>query len=173
MEKEFFDRIKNGEAYLEGPKFITHDRNWGFSVVLDANTRMHFIEGEPSAHFHTYRTEEYILNSGDIEVYRGKIYEGELEKTIANLELIRMSPGDKIVIPPKTAHIPINLSPTGSVFTEISHGPYAEEDVERIYDKNARSPELAKKWSDLGYQTGLSIRDLIPLIKQKLKIKQI
>ncbi|GEM_PF-5232889 len=171
MVERFFERIERGEALIEGPPYIVHKRSWGFSVVLDANTRFHFIEGEPSLHFHRYRTEDYILYSGDILVYRGQIYEGDLEKTVANLREVRISPGDRIVIPPRTVHIPINLSPGGSSFIEISHGPYAEEDVERVYDKNGREPSLLKKWTELGYQAGTGVKDLIPLAKDKIKNK--
>ena len=167
MNKEFFNRIKKGSAHIEGAPFIVSDRHWGFSVVLDANTRIHFIEGEPSAHLHKYRTEDYILQDGVMEVYRGIFYEGDLEKTIANLEVIKMSPGDRVVMPPNMVHIPVNVSPTGSIFAEISHGPYEEGDIERVYDKNARSLELAEKWSALGYKKGISIVDLIVLIKNK------
>lgn len=166
MDKDFFERIKDGSVLLEGAPYIIHKRRWGFSVVLDANTRIHFINGECSAHFHRYRTEDYILYTGEIEVFRGEFYEEDLEKTVANLKRVKMVPGDRIVIPPKTVHIPINMYPGGSVFFEISHGPYAEEDIERIYDKNCKDPKLAKKWSGLGYKKKISIKDLIPLIKK-------
>lgn len=167
MEKDFFNRILKGETYNEGTPFITHNkRSWGYSVVLDANTRIHFIDGEPSAHFHVFRTEEYIMYTGEMDVYRGKLYENDIERTIANLKEIRISAGDKLVIPPKTVHIPINIHPKGSVFIEISHGPYEESDVTRVYDKNRRDPMLAKKWDSLGYKAGLSIKDLVPLTKK-------
>jgi len=173
MDKDFFDRIEEESANIEGAPYITHSgRGWGSSIVLDANTRIHFIDGEPSAHFHKYRTEDYILYTGEIAVFRGKLYEGDKERTVANMKEVRMSPGDRVVMPPKTVHIPINLHPGGSVFFEISHGPYEEEDVERIYDKNGRNPELTKEWSELGYEQLMSIKDLIPLIGNRIKEKQ-
>ncbi|OGG58851.1 hypothetical protein A2765_00520 [Candidatus Kaiserbacteria bacterium RIFCSPHIGHO2_01_FULL_56_24] len=172
MNNEYFDRIEKGEAYVEGSPYITHQRHWGSSVVLDANTRIHFIVGEPSAHFHKYRTEDYILHAGDMVVYRGPVFEGDLEKTISNLEEVHLRPGDRVVIPPQTVHIPINSSPEGSTFVEISHGPYAEEDIVRVYDKNGRDSELVKKWLELGYEEGISVKDLIPLIRGKFKNSQ-
>jgi mannose-6-phosphate isomerase-like protein (cupin superfamily) len=167
MDKDFFERIAKGQATVEGPPFLTHSRHWGASVVLDANTRIHFIEGEPSAHYHKYRTEDYVLYSGEIDVYRGVLHEDDLEKTVLNLKGITLKPGDRVVIPPNTVHIPINRSDAPSTFIEISHGPYAEEDVVRIYDKNGRDPDLAARWLKLGYKPGVSVKDLIPLIKDK------
>lgn len=169
MNKEFFERIEKGSAHVEGYSYLIHQRSWGSSVVLDAHTRIYFInnDGEPSAHFHRNRTEDYILHTGEIEVYRGQWYEGDPEKTIAHLQGTRMFPGDRIVIPPHLVHVPINRSPHGSVFIEISHGPYAEGDIERVYDKQGRDIELTKKWSSLGYETGISITDLILLVKNK------
>ncbi len=169
MDKNFFERIENGTATIENPPFIVQKRHWGFSVTLDANTRIHLIMGEPSVHFHRYRTEDYILYSGEMVVYRGKNFDGDLEKIVANLKPIRLTPGDKVVILPNIVHIPINVGSEAAVFIEISHGPYAEEDVERVYDQSARDPKLAKKWSKLGYKKGMAIKDLIPVVKNKLK----
>ena len=171
MDKDFFGRIEKGTALVEGPTFISIKSSWGSSVILDANTRIHFIEGEPSTHFHRFRTEDYILYNGDMVVYRGIYHEGDLERTVANLRATKMSPGDRVVMLPNTVHIPINLSPTGSTFFEVSHGPYEESDIERIYDKSGRDPDLAKKWSELGYEEGSSIIDLIPLVKNNLSEK--
>ncbi len=169
MSKDFFDRIENKQALVEAAQYLVTRRHWGFSIVLDANTRIHSAKGEPSVHFHRYRTEDYILYSGEMIVYRGKYWENDLEKTVANLEPVKLIPGDKVVMPPNTVHIPISLGDEPAVFIEISHGPYEESDIERIYDKNARDPELVKRWSALGYEPGVSVVDLVEMIKRKLK----
>lgn len=168
MEKAFFKGIENG-GNVEGPSFIVEKRHWGTAVTLDANTRVNSISDEPSLHFHTHRTEDYILYSGEMEVYRGAWHEGDLEKTVGGLVATKLQPGDRVVITPGTVHIPINLSSEGSVFIEISHGPYAEKDVVRVYDKTGRDAELAKKWQDLGYEQGVGVRELIAIIKSNGK----
>lgn len=170
MNNGFFKKVETKSAYVEKSAYITTKRTWGFSVMLDANACINFIKGEPSAHFHIHRTEDYILYSGELEVYRGKWHPGDLEMTIAGLEKTRLLPGDRVVIHPGTVHIPINLAPSGSVFIEISHGPYIESDVNRVYDKDGRDIELAKQWSELGYKGGVGITKLIPLVRKKLTI---
>lgn len=168
MKDDFFERIKSGRAHVDGPQYLVNQRHWGYTVVLDANTRINFINDEPSTHFHRYRVEEYILYSGEMTVYTGAYFEGDIEKTVAHLEAVNLLPGDKIVIPLNTVHIPLPGIKTDAVFIEISHGPYEDGDVERVYDKSGRDPDLAKRWLDLGYAQGLGIRDLISLTKEKL-----
>lgn len=171
MKKDFFKNIEKATAKIEGAPFIVQKRHWGFSVVLDANTRLHLIAGEPSVHFHRYRTEDYILFSGEMVVYRGKNIAGNLEKTVANLEPTKLAPGDRVIVLPNIVHIPVNLKSEPAVFFEISHGPYAEEDVERIYDKNGRDSSLVQRWSDLEYKEGMSVKDLISQVRNKLRRK--
>ena len=162
----FFTHIENKNK-IEGAPYIVDKRHWGTAVTLDANTRVNYIFDEPSLHFHTHRTEDYILYSGEMEVYRGTWYENDLEKTVAGLEATHMIPGDRVIIAPGIVHIPINLSPEGSTFIEVSHGPYAEKDVIRVYDKSGRDIDLAKKWQSLGYQAEVGVKELITLIKNK------
>jgi len=166
--EEFFERIKNGLSSVEGIPYKTYlERVWGDSVVLDANTRLHRLTGEPSVQFHQSRTEEYVLCIGEMVVYRGTLHEDDPEKTVASLERTFMLPGDRIVIPPKTVHVPIPISESVS-FIEVSHGNYEESDVTRIYDKSGRNSELDQRWISMGYDQGLSIVDLIPLVKSNL-----
>ncbi len=169
MEGDFFNRIEKDEARPEGSSHLVTKRSWGSTVVLDANTRVNFILQEPSAHFHIHRTEDYILYTGEMDVYRGVWYEGDLRRTVAGLIATRMLPGDRVVIAPHIVHIPINISPEGSVFIEVSHGPYVEEDVHRVYDKGGRDVALLGQWSALGYEAGISITDLILLTRDTLK----
>ncbi|MSR70966.1 hypothetical protein EXS62_02925 [Candidatus Kaiserbacteria bacterium] len=169
MEKDFFDRIEKKEAHIEALPYLTQARSWGATVVLDANTRVNRIHAEPSAHFHRHRTEEYILYTGAMDVYRGAWYEGDLLRTVAGLTPTAMLPGDRVIIAPHIVHIPINTSPTGSVFIEVSHGPYADDDIQRVYDKEGRDAALLKGWSALGYEPGISIVDLILQIRAAQK----
>ena len=164
MDADFFKRIEKKEASIEGPEFVIQKRHWGFSVVLDANTRIHSICDEPSAHFHRYRTEDYILYSGEMTVYRGENFDEDPERTIGGLKPAILAPGDKIVLPPGIVHVPINTGKENAVFLEISHGPYEEADIKRVYDKNGRDAELAATWRALGYKAGVGIKDLISLI---------
>ena len=158
---EFFRRIEKESALAEGFTFPVTKRHWGTAITLDANTRVNLIHGEPSAHFHRLRTEEYILYAGTMVVYRGKYFEGNLEKTVANLQGTPMKPGDKVVISPGTVHIPLTMGKDGAVFIEVSHGPYEDADIVRIYDQSGRNAELVATWTKLGHKQGLSIKDLM------------
>ncbi len=162
--EEFFKRIEKGQTLSEGFTFPITKRHWGTAITLDANTRVNSISGEPSAHFHRIRTEEYILVSGAMTVYRGDYFDGNLKKTVGGLVGVAMKPGDKVVIYPGIVHIPISTSKGGAVFIEISHGPYEDSDIVRIYDKTGRDLELASRWKDLGYKGGLGIKELIKKI---------
>ena len=170
MDSEFFDRIANGQASIEGPKYATQKRHWGCSVVLDANTVINSLnDGEPSAHFHRMRTEEYVLYSGEMAVYRAENIDNDIERTIANLVPTMFRPGDRVVIVPNIVHIPLNMGKDPVMFIEISHGPYLENDIQRIYDKSGRDIELAKRWADLGYAKNIGIKDLIIQAKDNIK----
>ena len=165
----FFERIQESAAVIEGTSFTVHKRPWGFSIALGTNVCINSITGEPSTHFHRYRTEEYVLFSGQLTVWRGPHLEGDLEQTIAELVPTVMKPGDKILIPPNTVHIPLHVGPEAAIFFDIYHGEYVEEDVQRVYDKGSRDKAIAQKWAELGYKPGLSIVELIQATKRKLK----
>ena len=169
MIGSFFERIEKGEAAVEGPKYPVTKRHWGFSVVLDANTVINALnDGEPSVHYHRIRTEEYILYSGKMDVYRARNVEGDIEKTIASMVPTRLLPGDRVVIEPHMVHVPVNAGKEIAMFIEISHGAYLEKDIERIYDATGRDAALAATWAGLGYKPGLGIKDLISVVQGKL-----
>lgn len=167
MGADFFDRIDKRKALVEGYPCLATKRHWGTAITLDANTRINVLMGEPSAHFHRIRTEEYILYSGAMTVYRGENIEGDLERTVKGLRPTAMKPGDKIVIAPGEVHIPIKKGKGPAVFIEISHGPYEDNDIVRIYDKTARDLALAAEWAKLGYKAGTGIEILITQTKRK------
>ena len=158
---DFFQNIEQGTARIEGTGLMTIRRPYGFSVVLDANTRIHTLTGEPSVQVHHFRAEEYVMYSGQMTVYRGVMKDGDEEAIIASMEPTELRPGDRVVIPAGTPHLPVNYNPELAVFIEISHGPYEESDILRIYDKLGRDPEVRERWEKLGYKTGVSIVDLI------------
>lgn len=169
MNAEFWYRLNHKKAHVEGFPHKVIARTWGSSVILDANTRLHYISGEPSLQVHTERTEEYILLAGMLVVYRGTLYKNDLERTVAHLKSMILKPGDKIIIAPGTVHVPVNISSgESSVLIEISHGIYDEGDINRIYDQNGRDAPLKESWMALGYPSGLSIKDLVPLVRLKL-----
>ncbi|HLC90275.1 MAG TPA: hypothetical protein VJI15_00750 [Candidatus Nanoarchaeia archaeon] len=171
-ENYFFHRITTKQALVEGAPYHEVERAWGASAILDSNTRIHHIIDEPSVQVHSHRTEEYVLVSGSMVVYRGTYYPNDPEKTIANLHAVVMQPGDKVVIPMGMVHAPVNISlEGGSTFIEISHGFYDEEDIKRIYDKKGRDASLKEKWAALRYPSGLSVRELIPLVRFRLEDK--
>jgi mannose-6-phosphate isomerase-like protein (cupin superfamily) len=170
MTNDFFDRIERKEANIEGAQYpLNFGRVWGDTVTLDANTRINRITREPSLHYHNFRTEDYIIHSGEAIVYRGALDKTDLEKTVSNLRSIIAKPGDKLIIPPKIVHTIVPASAESVTMIEISHGPYEESDITRIYDKSGRDAGLVKKWEELGYRPGLGIADMIPLAKAKRK----
>ena len=142
-------------------------RPHGSAVVLDANTRMNMVVSEPSAHYHRIRTEEYILFSGEMVVFRGPVVEGHPDLSVSLLEPTVLKPGDRVVIPPLTVHLPVNTGEKPVEFIEVSHGPYDDADIVRIYDKWGRDQVVRQVWEELGYQTGVSILDLIPAAQEK------
>ena len=161
MDSEFFKRILAGTAVAEESSYLIQTRHWGSAITLDANTRVNSIEGEPSLHFHRHRTEEYILYSGLMTVYRGEYFDGDLKRTVASLVGTELRPGDKVVIHPNVVHIPINKASEGSVFIEVSHGPYEDSDIVRVYDKTGRDAALSAAWTTLGVNPGIGVEDLI------------
>jgi len=171
VDSEFFERIITNKAVVEGYPYKAVERSWGTSAILDANTRVFYLTDEPSVQYHTHRTEEFVLVSGKVAVYRGIFYKDNPEKTIAGLQPVVMQPGDKLVIPAGMVHAPVNISPFGgSMVIEISHGPYDDEDIGRIYDKKGRDASLKEKWTALGYPSSLSVVDLVPLVRHKLAV---
>ncbi len=164
---KFFERIVSSTARVEGTGFICLTRPYGRSVVLDSNTRIHEMLNEPSAHFHRFRTEEYILYSGKMTVYRGPVVPDYPEVSVALLEPTELKPGDRVVIPPFTVHLPINTEEEPAVFIEVSHGPYEETDIVRVYDKLGRDEDLRNTWQKLGYEAGIGVADLIQATRKK------
>lgn len=158
---EFFARIEKNKALSESHQHIVTKRHWGTAITLDANTRINSLFGEPSAHFHRYRSEEYIVYEGGMILYRGEAYEGDLERTVGNMKPTFLKPGDRAVIEPEVVHIPIPQNKNGAVFIEVSHGPYEDSDIVRVYDKTGRDAQLAARWAVLGYKEGLGIKNLI------------
>ena len=172
MTQEFFNRIESQQARAENEAYKNPQKSiWGSSITINPTTRINRINGEGSTHFHKNRGEEYILIDGQIIVYRASLSLENIEKTIASMKETIMNPGDKIFISPNTVHTAINISPQDSTFLEITHGPYEDNDSHRVYDKAGRDKELANKWSSLGYPQGLSIQELIPLVKSNLMKK--
>ncbi len=136
------------------------------SVAINENIQIKHIHDESSVHFHAEKAEEYTVKSGKIGIYQGTYYEGDLEKTIANLALSMLLPGDKITIMPHTVHTIVNLSSNGSTYFKASRGANIKGDIQTIYEKLVKDIQLAQQWTMLGYPQGLNIEDLIKLVRQ-------
>lgn len=173
MTEEFFNRIELQQAHIESSLPVSIKKSiWGSTVELDNMTRLNKISGEGSVHYHTLRSEEYILLDGKMLVLRGELFAGNPEKTISSLKETIMHPGDKITIAQNIVHVAINTSLKGpSTFLEITKGIYEEQDVHRVYDKTGRDISLANTWGSRGYPSGLSAQDLMKEIIFKKKAK--
>ena len=166
MNNKFFNRILNDKTNLGYEVF---KKNWGTAIRLNKTTMIIKISEECSVHYHENNTEEYLVLEGKLAVYESQIIEDNFEKTVSNMREIILLPGDRYSPKPKTAHVAVNVNENESIFLELTPQTNIDNDKEiKVYDKEGRIEELNEYWNNLGYEKGLSIKDLISKVKERL-----
>lgn len=118
------------------------DKPWGAYITYARNAectpKILVVEDDLSIQLHHHRDEIWHLVCGEAIVYKGKKYDDDRD-TIANLEAVKVTPGDLVYLPREMVHTVVNVGNEPALVVEVSLGDAEEDDIVRIYDKHSRS----------------------------------